>query len=176
MILEHKVFLKTKACWTFNETRLISVWKIQVVWFTAIFPYVVLAILFVRGITLPGAEKGIDYYLRPNITMLSQPSVWQDAATQVFSKLLLTLNNTLKSALFWFVLGIFLPWSRFWSTNGIRVLQQLPQQCLYVSFKFQFFSKFFSAISFLSTKHFFRLISHHLHYYKKDYLQWCFNN
>ncbi|CAI4232292.1 unnamed protein product [Auanema sp. JU1783] len=59
----------------------------KVVWFTALFPYVVLGILFVRGITLPGSEVGIDYYLRPNFTMLKQPSVWQDAATQVFFSL-----------------------------------------------------------------------------------------
>uniref|UniRef100_A0A915CBZ8 Transporter n=1 Tax=Parascaris univalens TaxID=6257 RepID=A0A915CBZ8_PARUN len=59
----------------------------KVVWFTAVFPYVVLSVLFVRGITLPGAEKGIEYYIRPNIEMLTVPSVWQDAATQVFFSL-----------------------------------------------------------------------------------------
>ncbi|VDM49797.1 unnamed protein product [Toxocara canis] len=59
----------------------------KVVWFTAIFPYVVLSVLFIRGITLPGAEKGIEYYIRPNIEMLAVPSVWQDAATQVFFSL-----------------------------------------------------------------------------------------
>lgn len=42
----------------------------QVVWFTALFPYVVLGVLFVRGITLPGSEMGIAYYLQPNVTML----------------------------------------------------------------------------------------------------------
>uniref|UniRef100_A0A0M3IIC4 Sodium-and chloride-dependent GABA transporter 2 n=1 Tax=Ascaris lumbricoides TaxID=6252 RepID=A0A0M3IIC4_ASCLU len=59
----------------------------KVVWFTAVFPYVVLSVLFIRGITLPGAEKGIEYYIRPNIEMLAVPSVWQDAATQVFFSL-----------------------------------------------------------------------------------------
>uniref|UniRef100_A0A914YG95 Transporter n=1 Tax=Panagrolaimus superbus TaxID=310955 RepID=A0A914YG95_9BILA len=59
----------------------------KVVWFTAIFPYVVLLILFVRGVTLPGWEKGIKYYLRPNLEMLKVPHVWQDAATQVFFSL-----------------------------------------------------------------------------------------
>uniref|UniRef100_A0AC34QJY0 Transporter n=1 Tax=Panagrolaimus sp. JU765 TaxID=591449 RepID=A0AC34QJY0_9BILA len=59
----------------------------KVVWFTALFPYVVLGILFIRGITLPGSEKGIEYYLKPNIQMLKEPSVWQDAATQVFFSL-----------------------------------------------------------------------------------------
>ncbi|KAK0414457.1 hypothetical protein QR680_011438 [Steinernema hermaphroditum] len=59
----------------------------KVVWFTAVFPYVVLGILLIRGVTLPGAEKGIEYYLRPNIEMLKVPSVWQDAATQVFFSL-----------------------------------------------------------------------------------------
>uniref|UniRef100_A0A914NCF8 Transporter n=4 Tax=Meloidogyne TaxID=189290 RepID=A0A914NCF8_MELIC len=59
----------------------------KVVWFTAIFPYVVLFCLLIRGITLPGASKGIEYYLRPNLEMLWNPSVWQDAATQVFFSL-----------------------------------------------------------------------------------------
>lgn len=59
----------------------------KVVWFTAIFPYVVLFSLLIRGVTLPGADKGIEYYLRPNLDMLMVPSVWQDAATQVFFSL-----------------------------------------------------------------------------------------
>lgn len=37
----------------------------QVVWVTAILPYVVLIILLIRGLTLEGATVGILYYLRP---------------------------------------------------------------------------------------------------------------
>ncbi|XP_055625133.1 sodium-dependent dopamine transporter isoform X2 [Toxorhynchites rutilus septentrionalis] len=59
----------------------------KVVWFTALFPYAVLMILLVRGITLPGSAKGIQYYLSPNFDVIFTPHVWVDAATQVFFSL-----------------------------------------------------------------------------------------
>lgn len=47
----------------------------QVVWFTALFPYVVLVFLLIRGITLPGSAQGVRYYLYPNFSMIAKPEV-----------------------------------------------------------------------------------------------------
>nr|DBA18558.1 TPA: hypothetical protein GDO54_016790 [Pyxicephalus adspersus] len=56
----------------------------KVVYFTALFPYVVLVVLLAHGVTLPGALDGIVYYLKPNWSKLAEAQVWIDAGTQIF--------------------------------------------------------------------------------------------
>lgn len=87
----------------------------QVVWVTATFPYLVLLVLLIRGATLPGAWRGVVFYLKPDWEKLlsttvregcrpevlrspaaaaafspncrHHPKVWIDAAAQIFFSL-----------------------------------------------------------------------------------------
>ncbi|XP_067660399.1 sodium- and chloride-dependent glycine transporter 2-like [Haliotis asinina] len=59
----------------------------KALYFTATFPYVIMLVLLVRGLTLPGYEKGIAFYVTPQIHRLTEAKVWGDAATQVFFSL-----------------------------------------------------------------------------------------
>lgn len=56
----------------------------KVVYFTALFPYVTLTALLIRGATLEGAIDGIIFYIKPDWSRLLSPDVWADAASQTF--------------------------------------------------------------------------------------------
>lgn len=84
-VIEWRLVLALMVAWILTCLVLIRGPKSsgKVAYFTAIFPYIVLTILLVRAVTLPGHEKGIKYFITPNWTTLSEPSVWGDAAVQV---------------------------------------------------------------------------------------------
>ncbi|XP_068195957.1 sodium- and chloride-dependent GABA transporter 3-like [Antennarius striatus] len=62
----------------------------KVAYFTATFPYVMLLILLIRGLTLPGAWDGIYYYLYPDLNRLADLEVWIEAGSQIFFSYSLT--------------------------------------------------------------------------------------
>ncbi|KAM3603750.1 uncharacterized protein V6R79_001465 [Siganus canaliculatus] len=83
------------ACWVFCY---FSIWKGvrssgKVAYFTATFPYVMLLILLIRGLTLPGAWDGIYYYLYPDLNRLSNLEVWIEAGSQIFFSYSLTAGG-----------------------------------------------------------------------------------
>nr|XP_012996301.1 sodium-dependent neutral amino acid transporter B(0)AT3 isoform X3 [Cavia porcellus] len=65
----------------------------KAIYFTALFPYLVLTIFLVRGLTLPGATEGLIYLFTPNVQILLNPRVWLDAATQIFFSLSLAFGG-----------------------------------------------------------------------------------
>ena len=60
--------------------------KFQVVYFTATFPFIVLFILFIRGVTLEGAGKRVLFYLKPDFSRLADPQVTNKPAWQARAK------------------------------------------------------------------------------------------
>nr|XP_033190584.1 sodium- and chloride-dependent GABA transporter 1-like [Bombus vancouverensis nearcticus]XP_033190585.1 sodium- and chloride-dependent GABA transporter 1-like [Bombus vancouverensis nearcticus] len=56
----------------------------KIIWFSALFPYVVLFILLGRAVTLDGSYDGLLYYVTPRWYELLSPGPWIDGATQIF--------------------------------------------------------------------------------------------
>ncbi|XP_078068165.1 sodium- and chloride-dependent neutral and basic amino acid transporter B(0+)-like [Mustelus asterias] len=67
----------------------------KVAYFTATFPFVVLTTLLIRGLTLEGAYKGIEFYIgsQSDFSKLADAEVWKDAATQIFFSLAVSVGG-----------------------------------------------------------------------------------
>lgn len=59
-------------------------WVSKVVLLTVPLPWIMLFILTVRGLTLPGAVEGLEFYLEPRWAKLLEPDTWRYAFSQVF--------------------------------------------------------------------------------------------
>ncbi|XP_076650810.1 sodium- and chloride-dependent glycine transporter 2 isoform X2 [Halictus rubicundus] len=59
----------------------------KVVYFTALFPYVMLLALLIKGVTQEGAKDGCLWFISPDWSTLGYANVWADAASQVFYSL-----------------------------------------------------------------------------------------
>ena len=90
------------------------------VYFTSLFPYVVIFALIIRGVTLPGvlctnrennelstlsctetgASMGISFYLKPNWSKIREFDVWIAAASQVTFSLSVAFGSILGYASF----------------------------------------------------------------------------
>ena len=83
------IFLGLVVCWV---GIILSTWKgaktvSKVVYVTVLLPWLLLLIFTLRGVTLPGAVDGLNYYLTPDFEKLKDPQVWLAAYTQVFFSL-----------------------------------------------------------------------------------------
>ncbi|CAK6963245.1 sodium-dependent neutral amino acid transporter B(0)AT2 [Scomber scombrus] len=56
----------------------------KVMYFSSVFPYVVLFIFLIRGLMLDGAMEGVTYMFYPRLEIWGSVQVWRQAATQVF--------------------------------------------------------------------------------------------
>uniref|UniRef100_A0A8C5NCT0 Transporter n=1 Tax=Gouania willdenowi TaxID=441366 RepID=A0A8C5NCT0_GOUWI len=65
----------------------------KVVYVTATFPYLMLAVLLIRGLTLPGAINGIKFYLYPDPSRLSDPQCTMCHLTNKYCVYLCLLNS-----------------------------------------------------------------------------------
>lgn len=64
----------------------------KVVMATVPLPLFLIGILVIRGVTLPGAATGLNYYLAPDFSKLLDPKVWLAAYGQIFFSLSLAMG------------------------------------------------------------------------------------
>jgi len=59
----------------------------KIVYITASVPCFLLVAFAIRGLTLPGADKGLLFFFRPDWSRILEPNIWVNAASQVFNSI-----------------------------------------------------------------------------------------
>ncbi|HDZ21740.1 hypothetical protein LCGC14_0285020 [marine sediment metagenome] len=80
----------------FKGVRLVS----KVVLWTVPLPWIMLLILMVRGLTLPGATQGLNFFLHPTWEKLASPDTWRWAFGQMFFSMSLAFGVMITYASF----------------------------------------------------------------------------
>uniref|UniRef100_A0A915D528 Uncharacterized protein n=1 Tax=Ditylenchus dipsaci TaxID=166011 RepID=A0A915D528_9BILA len=84
--LNPKVVIALAVAWILTGLVLVKGVKMigKISGFTATVPYVIIVILFIRGVTLDGARIGMDFYLlKPDMSVIWDADTWRAAATHV---------------------------------------------------------------------------------------------
>jgi len=55
----------------------------KIVYFTVPLPYILMTILLIKGLTMPGASKGLKFLFIPDFSKLLDIKVWEDAFVQI---------------------------------------------------------------------------------------------
>lgn len=82
-----------------------AIWKsikssTKIRYFTASFPFVLIVVFLGRALTLEGAEKGLQFFFRPNWSELKNANVWINAAGQSFNSLGVAFGSMISFASF----------------------------------------------------------------------------
>ena len=80
----------------FRGVKMVS----KVVLLTVPLPWIMLLILTIRGLTLPGAARGLNFYLDPNWAELAKPETWRWAFGQMFFSMSLAFGVMITYASF----------------------------------------------------------------------------
>ena len=80
-----------------------AIWKsikssTKIRYFTASFPFVLIVVFLGRALTLEGAEKGLQFFFRPNWEALKSSNVWINAAGQSFNSLGIAFGSMISFA------------------------------------------------------------------------------
>lgn len=85
--------------------------------------WIFMIVLIVRGVTLPGGEEGIYLLFTPDFQIMTEPAVWQGAASQIFFSLTLGF-------------GVMTAYASYLPKNADQVSNGVITACLNCGFEY----------------------------------------
>ncbi len=108
-----------RKAWAWGSLKMPIVWSLIAVWvmmylcifrgvkavskvvlLTVPLPWIMLLILTIRGLTLPGADRGLTFFLEPEWAELLKPETWREAFGQMFFSMSLAFGVMITYASF----------------------------------------------------------------------------